>query len=1080
MTNSYPLISTKIRTPRRRQALLRRGRLTDFLHSNIHHKLILVSAGAGYGKTSLLIDYAHDTDLPVCWYSLDANDAHLPTFIEYLVASIRQCFPQFGEATLELLHRYSGPVEIVEPFVRVFINEMEQVIASYFVIVLDDYHEVLESEPVNAFLDGLLRYLPEQCHIILASRRVPRRLTLTRLAARQEVVGLGVEHLSFTASEISELLELLGWRDFTPEQVQVLAERSEGWITGILLAAQTNWPGSSRDILKLTGAAGGVFEYLAEEVLAQQSEEMQQFLLGSALFHEMTPPLCDALLGIDCSAQLLRELADQNLFTFPLDAEGIWYQYHQLFREFLLARLEADTPDRFRRLSLKKAELLAHQGQWDRAIEGYLQAQAYEKAVEAIEIIAQGAFDAGNRQALQTWIDAVPEMYLDQHPRLWVFRARVSTERSELDRAATWLDRAYQLFMARNDSLGAARALVQRAVVQRFRGQLRDAIETCRSALKIIGAQDLLTATLAHHNIGICYNLQGQLGEGLTEMQAALQLAQRNLDDTNAAFIAHDMGTGEVARGHLSSARRYYHQALVYWRKLGNPSALASTLQSLGVVHHYLGQYTEAANRLQEGLAKARDAADARIEAYALASQGDLYRDTGRYDAGVEAYRAALDIAAKAPFTQLTIYVLGAMGDALHFRGEINRAQQVLTEALDQAQGREMSYEIGLCQLSLGMLALGQGQLGDAQVRLDQARELFARADARRDLARTCLYRALLAYFQDDETSLHTNLADMARLADELGSTQFIVAEVGGNPIFRRVEGFQRYAEEHHLGKFDDARLRAEISRRAFGRKHTRPTPSISPTSKHPELSLELLALNGSQVIKNDQVISEWESLAARTLLFLLAAYPQGLRRDQAIEMLWPEVGLARGSSMLHSTIYRLRTALSKDVIVYTNSIYQLNPTLPCRYDVAEFQQAAAQGRGDGEAAHLARGRAFDLYRTAYLEGCDFEWCEEIRRSLQTELMALLLIEGRYLAQRKQAQKAEACYGRALSLDAYDERAHRGMMWCRATLNDKAGATRQFNECARLLEEELDLKPSGETLTLYHAILSDQPLPIPS
>ena len=126
MDISYPLIKTKVRTPRRHHALLRRKRLVDFIHNNIHHKLILISAGAGYGKTSLLIDYAHDSNLPVCWYSLDANDSHVFTFIEYLVASIRERFPQFGESVLEALRTYSGAPEAVEPFVRLLVNEIEE------------------------------------------------------------------------------------------------------------------------------------------------------------------------------------------------------------------------------------------------------------------------------------------------------------------------------------------------------------------------------------------------------------------------------------------------------------------------------------------------------------------------------------------------------------------------------------------------------------------------------------------------------------------------------------------------------------------------------------------------------------------------------------------------------------------------------------------------------------------------------------------------------------------------------------------------------------------------------------------
>ena len=346
----YPLINRKVQIPDRSMTLLRRERLVSFMHSNINHKLIMVSAGAGYGKTSLLVDYAHDADLPVCWYSLDSADNQVSTFIQYLVASIRRRFPGFGQKVLSALADFSGPAEDIEPFVRLLLDEIQQSVDDYFVLILDDFHEVLESEPVNALVDGLLRYLPEHCHMIIASRAIPRRLTLTRLAAREEIVGLGVRQLKFTRDEISQVLALRGMTEMTDEQLDALALRSEGWITAILLAAQTRWTDTIRSILELSGTLDNVFGYLAREVLTAQPQHVQSFLLGSSVLQEMSPPLCDALLQIDDSAQILRSLSEQGLFTSEISNASGWYQYHQLFREFLVTKLERDDPSEYRRL----------------------------------------------------------------------------------------------------------------------------------------------------------------------------------------------------------------------------------------------------------------------------------------------------------------------------------------------------------------------------------------------------------------------------------------------------------------------------------------------------------------------------------------------------------------------------------------------------------------------------------------------------------------------------------------------------------------------------------------------------------
>jgi len=246
MSQDYPLIRTKTIVPRLRDSLVPRQRLVDLIHSNIHNKLVLISAGAGYGKTSLLNQYAHDAGIPVCWYSLDENDNSLVTFSRYLVRSIQEQFPSFGQSILTYLDETEAFAD-VEPLVGLFLQELDLYATQFFALLLDDYHQVIQSEPVNALLDGLLRYLPDQCHIVLASRGIPRRLTLSRLAARQEIAGFGTTELCFTSQEIRALFANMGQLDLSEEEIETIAQRTEGWVTGIILTAQTSLSSTVRD-----------------------------------------------------------------------------------------------------------------------------------------------------------------------------------------------------------------------------------------------------------------------------------------------------------------------------------------------------------------------------------------------------------------------------------------------------------------------------------------------------------------------------------------------------------------------------------------------------------------------------------------------------------------------------------------------------------------------------------------------------------------------------------------------------------------------------------------------------------------
>lgn len=1067
-TIPLPLISNKTRIPQRPNTLVRRERLLNFVHSNIQMKLVMISAGAGYGKTSLLVDYAHDTDLPVCWLTLDASDGYAPTFIEYLVASIRVRFPQFGERVLDALYSHRGPAEAVEPYVRLLLDELEHAIDQYMVLILDNYHEVLESEPVNALLNGLLRYLPEQCHILLASRGIPRRLLLSQLASRQEVAGLGVKQLCFTEDEIRLVLERLGRNDLSPEQIRLLAERSEGWITGILLAAQTHWSDATQEIVRLSGSNEMVFEYLADEVLAQQPPHIRRFLLGSALLPEMSPPLCDALLEITDSAQVLASLFAQNLFTSRLDGEGVWYQYHQLFREFLVAKLERDDPDMHRLLNRRRARLMRDQGNWPQAIESYLEARAYREAAEALEIAAPDLFAAGERARLAQWIDELPESVREEHPMLLLRRGRIYVEAERWEQAEPLLERAYRTLLEREDMLGASRALVQRAIAYRLQGRFEEAIAICQRVLELGGDRDPVAAIQTHHTLGLCYHMQGNPTRSESEMRRALELAQGQMDDTNAAFIAHDMGNIAVMRGNLPEGRQRYHQALLHWRKIGNPSNLAMTLQSLGVVHQYQGEYNEARNRFEESLQRARDHDAPRLQVYALLNLGDLARDTNQYDRAQEIYQQAHDLASSNSITSLMLYAQIAQGDLARLRGDYTQANRILVETQDQVEASRAPYEAALCSWALGALRSAQGDVAGAKQALSTALELFTRLGMQRELARTHLHLALLAYRQNPEQApaiereLRQHLARVAELRQELGSAQFIVAE--GPAVIPLLQ--------YGIDGLDGTRIRAEIEQ-------------LFPSARAPAFlrvlsrnyPLELLGLQGGRVLVEGRPVTQWESAVAREMVFLLATYPEGLARDRIIDMLWPEITPAKAMSQFYATMHRARKALGAQTLVHEHGLYRLSRDCLYRYDVAEFQGLAKLGRGQTDSAHIARVQAIQIYQSDFLEASDQDWANALRDSLRLEMVNMLGAEADYLLQLGQLAEAEALYLRMLAFDALDERAHRGVMLCRAKRSDPAGALRQFRECVRILREELDTEPSSATQALYRAINGGQLLP---
>ena len=1052
MNNTVPIIERKIHSPRLPKAFCPRRRLVDLVHRHIDRKLIILSAGAGYGKTTLLAEFCQEADMPTCWLTLDPYDARLATFVTYLIAAIRVQFPEFG-GDLDLPAAY-GDIELLG---RLLISAMEK-LDSYFVLVLDDFHEVSSSVAVNSLIDLLLSYLPENCHLLLASRGMPTRLNLTRLAARQESFVITAQELAFARDEMRELLTKLGHTSITEEQLDSLLERSEGWVTGVLLAAQVELNTSVQEIIRLTGAGHAVFDYLAAEVLQQQPPAVQSFLLGSSLLEEMTPATCNALLNITNSAEMLTSLVRQSLFTYPT-AGGRSFAYHQLFRHFLRERL-SEEPDRFRELSLTAGDLVAAEGDWAAAIERFLEAEAYERAATLLEMAAEEAFEQGQRGELSGWIDRLPDEMLELHPRLLFYRAKGLTELGDWGAATEVLLRVQSIGERTGDAYSTARALVQLAVVARLQLNPTAAIENCELALSIAPPDDHWARMMALLNRGICRLMQVD-ERGLLDLRNALGIARNEGDETNAAYIAHDLGNALVRAGRLREALASFHEALLHWRQVGTPSSMALTLQGLGVVNHHLGEYVEAESRLRESLEEAESGQDQRLQAYAHANLAELLRDAGRYGEAMAHADQALALAGHATVHDLIVYLVGLRGDIIRLQGDALRGRLLAREALDQAIAAGLRLEGALAQCVLGMVALQQNDLANAAELIEQALPDLRAVGAPREVARAHLQLGLVYLRARNHERAAQHLETLQELVSTLESPEILITE-GAEAL----DVLDR-ARDTGLWSLDLTAVRALLHR-----------VNAQAAPQEPQADLAFYALDGGQVLVHGEPVARWESSVAREMAFLFAANPRGLRRDAIIEALWPESEPDKGNNLFHSTLYRVRRALGADAVVRIADRYAFDDALAVFYDAALFEELATRAldqNGDAE----ARRRALDLYHEPYLNWSELDWCYQQRERLRRMLREMLLIEAREQVDQQDTHAAEAAFTRLLQMDDLDERAYRGLMWCRYTRGDDAGAVRAYMQCRKALRRELGVDPELATRQMWDQIRHHESLPRP-
>jgi len=565
-----PILTTKLYIPPPRSKIVLRPRLIERLNEELSAscKLTLISAPAGFGKTTLVSEWIASYGRPVAWLSLDEGDNDPARFISYLVKALQTIQAGIGEGLLAALQS-PQPLQI-ETILTILLNEIST-IPENFLLVLDDYHSI-DSQPVDQSLAFLIEHQSPKMHLLIATREDPH-LPLSRLRARGQCTELRAADLRFTPAEAAEFLNQVMDLNLSAEDSNALETRTEGWIAGLQLAAisMRGHEDAAGFIQSFTGSHRFVMDYLLEEVLHQQSESIQAFLLRTSILDRMCGPLCDAVL-LDSSVlgqATLEYLERANLFIVPLDNERRWYRYHRLFGDLLRKRLgQSLTPGGI-------AELHIHASEWyennDLMLEAFRHAAAANDIERAERLMVGGGMPLHFRGVVTTildWLEALPTAVLDTRPLLWVRSATLSLvagQTTGVEEKLLAAEAALASALQDTEPDDKPRDLIgqiaaARAILALTRYQIETIITQARLALEYLHPDNLSDRSSATRAIGFAYYWQGGWVEANRAYTEALSLAQTAGDITNT--ISASIGLGQVQENqnqlHLA-AETYQH-----------------------------------------------------------------------------------------------------------------------------------------------------------------------------------------------------------------------------------------------------------------------------------------------------------------------------------------------------------------------------------------------------------------------------------------------------------------------------------------------------------------------------------------
>jgi LuxR family maltose regulon positive regulatory protein len=426
---STPLLATKLYIPPVQPELEPRPRLVERLREGLHRKLTLVSAPAGFGKTTLLSEWAAQSKRPIAWLSLDESDNDPVRFLAYLAAALQAVEAQLGEGIAGTLQApgigaASAPPR-VESVLTILINKISA-ISEPFALILDDYH-VIETPAIHDALTFLLDHLPPQMHLVISTRIDPP-LPIARLRGRGQLTELRQADLCFTTDEAVAFLDKATGLELSAHDVKKLVSRTEGWIAGLQMAAVSmrGRDDTTAFVQALTGTNRYIMDFMIEEVLDGQPDSIKTFLLQTSILARLTGLLCDAVTNPPAAAEgqaTLEKLEQAGLFLVPLDDERCWYRYHRLFADLLRKRLQQRYPDQVAALHRRASEWYRLNNLMDEAIGHALSGQDFEQAADLIEEATDATLMRSEVATLLGWVDALPGELLRARPLLCAYRA---------------------------------------------------------------------------------------------------------------------------------------------------------------------------------------------------------------------------------------------------------------------------------------------------------------------------------------------------------------------------------------------------------------------------------------------------------------------------------------------------------------------------------------------------------------------------------------------------------------------------------------------------------------------------------
>lgn len=1095
MLQRIKILNSKLLAPRISGAIVRKD-LQNMQTVFFKKRITIVSAGPGYGKTTLIAQTVADLD--AVWYRLDSSDRDLFVFLSYLITGIKQYYPLFGEGTMAHLTKAQSLGIEWEAVLRSCLQEMESIVTRELIIVFDDFHFVHDVREIKNSIQFLIEYLPRNIHLVLISRH-PVPLSLSRLRALQMVHDINALSLMFGKEEIDQLFIETFQLHLRPDQIETLHQKTNGWVSGLILfyhslgGREVEHIQTQLDLLR--GSEEIITEYMDENFYESLDDEFKLFLMKTSILSHMNSDLCDRLLSAKNSHTMLEKLSKDHLFTFCLDGENREYCYHHLFQDYLRQKLDqALAPDQVNKLHGKTAKIFEEAGEKEAAVRHYIHAKNFTDACRLLSSFSDRLIKQARLQLIDEYLNGIPEKYMEQDPWIIYLRSSAHNLYGRFRDAMDDLAMALGLFKRMGCDEGVNKCLADMGIRFYLTGDFIKAEKVFTQLTQNARLEPLARLETMGHLIFI----SSYLGK--------FDVADQLMDKADFHLLAiKDFAAREESKSWLLICRGFRHWAsgdlalaVEMGEKGGKGLARFNNYRLMPVYHQLMAMLFYHQGRFKKGLEEANKGLRLSKEkgvkntsfGWLLCYAGANSISLGHIDKAILYGEKCLEIFEylESPWGQGTGF--NVLQKAYLAAGDFGRSEKMGRKGLKSIRGVNLPLIIGSIKGSLAEVLVKTGKLTEAKKLITESETL---------LSYSTLYDSWVAelYAQlfiqkGEEKNAREKLDICLRGIKENGYEHWCI----GDKTWMVPQLVHIYARDQHrtlIQEIIDNMGESVITvirglEKDSNLKIVRAVKTICTLiPKTPPPGLRVCCLGRFRLFRGDTEISpeNWKSKKAKTLLKLLIYYrPRGyVSKEIFMEHLWPEEDPGKTTKRFHVALAAIRKVLEPGIkrgvpSAYIKSdldMYHLHlggkgyVDADMLEDVNEFTPGGKKSAEVLERLH----RAVLSYKGDYfMENLHEEWCYEERERLKAVYLTLLIdMMEHYEALGKYPQAIEYCR-RYLKTDMYAENIYQHLMRYYAFTGNNGMIRKTYARCCESIEQGLGVPLSRETNLLLNELIS--------